>query len=203
MSVDNLEEDLRAEAAAEAGAPSVDQIKLDVEIKPPPAFVKTIRQLIYWQYAKLIAKAAHFDDNYRFITSRYKMLESGKIKMSEVEGDDRKQMKREPKCEYCGAKDVPLTEDHIIPMVKGGPDIPSNIVLACKECNSSKNDKDIFDWYYNVRKEKDIPKMVWSKYLKLVYNFHLAHRTLDKSDLNHDGVLNIMDLGAIFKKYER
>ncbi|HEX7368230.1 MAG TPA: HNH endonuclease [Candidatus Saccharimonadales bacterium] len=149
-----------------------------------------------------MARAAHFEGNYRFITSRFNKLKNGDIKMTDIEHDDRKQILREPKCEYCGTTSVPLTQDHIIPLVRGGPDIPSNIVLACKSCNSSKNERDIFEWYYVVRQEKEIPKLVWSKYLKLVYNFHLAYRTLDKTDLNHDGSLNILDLGAIFKRYD-
>ena len=29
----------------------------------PPKYVTTVRQLIYWEYAKLIARAATFEDN--------------------------------------------------------------------------------------------------------------------------------------------
>ena len=29
----------------------------------PPKYVTTVRQLIYWEYAKLIARAAGFRDN--------------------------------------------------------------------------------------------------------------------------------------------
>jgi HNH endonuclease len=199
-----IAQDLAPEAAAEAGVSSADEVQVQVKITAPPAFVRTIRELIYWEYAKLMARAAgpKWANNYGFITSRFKKLKSGEIKMTDVEHDDRKQMMREPKCEYCGVKDVPLTEDHIIPLVCGGPDIPSNIVLACKSCNSSKGEHDIFEWFYVIKREKELPKLVWSKYLKLVYNFHLAYRSLDKVDLNHDGTLNILDLGAIFKKYE-
>lgn len=43
-------------------------------------------------------------------------------------------------CRYCGAKapDVPLRVDHVIPVVLGGPDHPSNLVAACQDCNSGK-----------------------------------------------------------------
>ena len=81
-------------------------------------------------------------------------------------------------------------------------DKTSNKVLSCKKCNSSKLGKDIFEWYYLIKKEQDIPKLVWSKYLKLVWDFHTAHRTLDSSDINKDGSLDILDLGAIFKTYK-
>jgi hypothetical protein len=30
----------------------------------PPKYVDTVRRLIYWQYAQLIAKAAGFEGNY-------------------------------------------------------------------------------------------------------------------------------------------
>ncbi len=197
-----LEKELQQEAAAEAGAADTAQVEVSVKITPPPKFVRSVRELIYWEYAKLIAKAAHFDGNFRFTTSRFNLLKSGKLKMSDIEQDDQKQFLREPKCEYCGSKEPPFTKDHIIPLVRGGPDNSNNIVVACKSCNSSKGEHDIFEWYYVVRGEKEIPKLVWSKYLKLVYNFHIAHGTIDKVDLNGDGELNILDLGAIFKRYE-
>ena len=43
-------------------------------------------------------------------------------------------------CLYCGkhfsSKD--LSRDHIVPVVKGGQDIWTNVVTACKSCNSHK-----------------------------------------------------------------
>lgn len=201
---DSLAQDLEQQAAAEAGASNIDQVEVKVKVTSPPHFVHTIRELIYWEYAKLMARAAgpRWENNYGFITSRYKKLCDGKIKMSDSAHDTRKQIGRAPKCEYCGKEDPPYTQDHIIPLVRGGPDIPSNIVLACKSCNSSKGSHDIFEWYYLVKKETEVPKMVWSKYLKLIWDFHTAYHTLDRADLNGDGALNIMDLGSIFKKYE-
>lgn len=44
-------------------------------------------------------------------------------------------------CRYCGAcaPDVPLTVDHVIPVALGGSDDPSNLVAACRACNSGKS----------------------------------------------------------------
>lgn len=44
-------------------------------------------------------------------------------------------------CQYCGAKapDVTLHIDHVMPVALGGDDKPSNLVAACKECNSGKS----------------------------------------------------------------
>jgi len=41
-------------------------------------------------------------------------------------------------CQYCGAQDVPLTIDHIIPKVRGGRDTWTNLVTACIDCNNKK-----------------------------------------------------------------
>lgn len=41
------------------------------------------------------------------------------------------------RCRYCGATDD-LTIDHLIPRCRGGNDKPSNLVVACRSCNSSK-----------------------------------------------------------------
>ena len=43
-------------------------------------------------------------------------------------------------CRYCGAKapDVPLTVDHVVPVTLGGTNEPSNLVTACRDCNSGK-----------------------------------------------------------------
>lgn len=44
-------------------------------------------------------------------------------------------------CRYCGGKapDVALTVDHVTPVALGGSDDPSNLVTACKDCNSGKS----------------------------------------------------------------
>jgi 5-methylcytosine-specific restriction endonuclease McrA len=42
------------------------------------------------------------------------------------------------RCAYCGRGDRPLEQDHVIPLSKGGRHAASNIVPACKPCNSAK-----------------------------------------------------------------
>lgn len=68
------------------------------------------------------------------------------------------------KCAYCGAPAE--TWDHIVPISKGGETKPYNIVPACASCNSSKKDKDLFDWL----EEK---------------GFDLDHRIIDRILLEH------------------
>ncbi len=42
-------------------------------------------------------------------------------------------------CQYCG-QDAD-TVDHVIPISKGGNDLPDNLMAACKRCNYSKSDR--------------------------------------------------------------
>jgi 5-methylcytosine-specific restriction endonuclease McrA len=44
------------------------------------------------------------------------------------------------KCQYCGVKgnDFTLTMDHLLPVSRGGPTSPENLVAACKPCNDRK-----------------------------------------------------------------
>lgn len=51
-------------------------------------------------------------------------------------------------CAYCG-KEKKLTQDHIIPAVRGGGYTKSNIVPCCASCNSSKQDRDYEEWFKN------------------------------------------------------
>lgn len=45
------------------------------------------------------------------------------------------------RCAYCGCKPKRLTQDHVIPLAKGGHHTASNVVPACQPCNSRKGDR--------------------------------------------------------------
>ena len=49
-------------------------------------------------------------------------------------------------CAYCGSKDS-IEQEHVISVNKGGKTSLGNIVPACRRCNASKKDNDLFDWY--------------------------------------------------------
>ena len=49
------------------------------------------------------------------------------------------------RCAYC-AKVAKLTMDHMDPLSKGGAHDLTNVVPACRECNSGKCDRTILHW---------------------------------------------------------
>lgn len=157
----------------------------------PPSSVKTIQDLIFYQYAKLIASSAKIS-GHKFIMNRMKMLSSGEIEMSAILREMKMQMSGERFCEYCQSTEN-LSWDHLIPRVKGGPDTAENGVWACRSCNSSKGCKGLYEWYGLDKKDK-IPRLIVGKYLKLLYEIHKCKGTLNASDLNGDGRLDVFDL---------
>ena len=68
------------------------------------------------------------------------------------------------KCAYCG-KEKPLAQEHFLALSSGGEYTVNNIIPSCKSCNSSKCNKDFFQWYpkhkyYSVKREKFILKFL-------------------------------------------
>lgn len=74
-------------------------------------------------------------------------------------------------CAYCGITEhnhlkefgQVLHQEHIIPIAKDGGYTKGNIIPACRICNISKSDKELFDWYpdyekYNHSREQRILK---------------------------------------------
>ncbi len=62
------------------------------------------------------------------------------------------------RCVYCGAKDVPLEVEHIIPKSRGGSNRVSNLALACRPCNQEKGNQTADEFGHpNVQKLAKIP----------------------------------------------
>lgn len=47
-------------------------------------------------------------------------------------------------CVYCGGPSE--TVDHVIPLARGGWEHESNLVPACRPCNSGKKDRSLAEW---------------------------------------------------------
>ena len=49
-------------------------------------------------------------------------------------------------CAYCGAHDVPLQKDCVLPLSRGGRYTLENVVPACRSCNASKCNQEVTHW---------------------------------------------------------
>jgi hypothetical protein len=168
---------------------------------PPPA-IKTVRKLIFYQYAKIIASSAGFSKEknraayYRFLMDRMLKLSSGEINMSTILRELKMQMTSCSNCcEYCGSLEN-LSWDHLIPRSRGGPDNAENHVLACRKCNSSKGCKGLYEWY-GIEHKDELPRIVAGKYLKMLYELHERNGSLEKINMKNKGKLDVLDLEII------
>lgn len=144
----------------------------------PPTAVKTIREEIYWQYAKLISKSAGFDiDNRAFQMATFIKLRDETIRWSSAIGEYVKEHERKNVCIYCGSIER-LTLEHILPLSRGGPNIADNAIFVCRKCNSSKGSKRLYEWF-GYAKRDEIPRIAEGKYLKLIFDLHDKLGTLD------------------------
>ena len=163
----------------------------------PPKNVRTVRQLIYWEYAKLMAGSAMGDrKNYRYVMYCYKKLDGGKLHPSAILRENQLLVVSDKVCIYCENLCDSLQWEHIIPRSLGGLDTIDNMVLACRDCNLAKGTRDLFEWYGRDR-QYEIPRLALGKYLKLIFDVHEQMGTLDAIDMNADGQLNVLDLGAV------
>jgi hypothetical protein len=169
----------------------------------PPSIVRTIREEIYWQYAKLISKSAGFGiDDRAFQMSTFVKLRDGKIRWSSAIGEYIKEHENKSVCIYCGS-DEKLTVEHILPTSRGGPNTADNAIFVCKKCNSSKGSKRLYEWFGFSSKDK-IPSIAEGKYLKLIFELHKQLNTLDitKNELK-EKLCRRCDLGSLCKTIDK
>lgn len=138
---------------------------------PPPA-VKTIRDLIFWQYAKIISESAGFGKrNWGFVMKKFRQLREGDIFWNEIR-EYVKERERKDECIFCGTKSD-LTLEHLFPRCLNGPDDEKNVIWVCSRCNSSKGSKRLYEWW-TVKKglegaKYEVPRIAEGKYLKFLY----------------------------------
>jgi hypothetical protein len=168
----------------------------------PPSAIKTIRQQIYWQYAKIIADSAGFGRNsYGFVMDRFKKLDSGEIEWSTSIREWVHERETPRQCIYCGSTQN-ITTDHLIPLSRGGPDHPDNAIWSCMTCNSKKGSKRLYE-FYGLEKRNKIPRLAEGKYLKLIYG-ELEKRDVLDTEMNHIGDLcRRCDLGKLCPEKEK
>jgi hypothetical protein len=120
----------------------------------PPSDHSTVAERLYWSYANLaMAEMAVHDGDavysrkHFMIRARlYKGLTTGTMSPRSLMRDQRIRMQLPQECVYCGDTSN-LAIDHIVPTNRGGADSGDNAVWACRRCNSSKSDRDVFEWW--------------------------------------------------------
>lgn len=186
----------------------------------PDRDVRTIRDLILYQYAKIIARSALGADaktrSYGFIKTKFRELRDGTIAWSEITREDWQLVEAEKACAYCGAREE-LAREHLVPRslkVKPAcatcPKIQQihNQVWACGPCNSAKGTSGLYD-FYRRRLSGDakfydrIPALVEKKYLKTIYDCHECAGTLGAGALGGDGPLTVRDVDEIVRRHAR
>lgn len=65
---------------------------------------------------------------------------------------ERIKAKYDGRCAYCFDLTIKPDKDHVMALSRGGQHAVSNIVPACRQCNSSKKNKLLMDWLFPDRK---------------------------------------------------
>jgi HNH endonuclease len=186
----------------------------------PDRAAKTVRDVIYNQYAKIIACSVFKCKNakeakkyhYGFIKNTLRSLMSGDKKWSSIEREDWQFRYSDEECIYCGSKEN-LQKEHIVPKsIKIKPECSTcerilsihNQVLACKACNLLKSKKGLYQFFKDSHPEEKqffdiIPPLLEKKYLKTIFYCHQCAGTLDACDLNNDGMLSVLDIDSVLK----
>ena len=163
----------------------------------PPKAVKSVRDLIYYQYAKIVSESAGFGkNNYGFIMSTWKKLKSGEMHWSTSVREWLREHENQNICIYCGAE-KDLTTDHILPKIRGGENIPDNVIRVCKSCNSSKGSKRLYEWK-GLENKDNHHRIADGKYLKYLYSLHEKRGTLDVETVTE--LCKNCDMGVICER---
>ncbi len=145
-----------------------------------------LKDRIFWAYANLSmffasyekGKTVYDTQSYMIRAKIFKGLRTGAMKIHSMFIDHHYKTDIGEFCAYCGVKHDRLALDHILPKSKGGRDTGDNLIKVCKSCNSSKGDKDLLEWCYQLEVFPD--PWILRTYLKLVYEYSVANDLMDK-----------------------
>ena len=162
-----------------------------------PRTFSTVRELIYWEYAKLISGEAVGDRmNYKFTNFTFQKLVQKKAAPSSILTENQQLFLLGDVCAYCSAAGK-LHWEHIIPVSLSGPNSIDNMVRACAPCNLEKGARDPYQWYLG-KKSDPIPRLVLGKFLKVVFEEYAARGFLDSADFMKLHAIERVKLSAIF-----
>jgi len=148
--------------------------------------IKTLRELLYWSYANLAMvhnaverKLNKYDiQSYKIRAKLYKGLMNETLNIRSFFSDKKLELKIGQQCYYCGNVDH-LSIDHLFPKKYKGTDAGENLVYSCRSCNSSKGEKDLFEWLNSQNNILSV--LIIRRYLKLIINYCKKHNILDKN----------------------
>lgn len=185
----------------------------------PDRDVKTIRDLIYYQYAKIITRRAFSApdgqeakrQHYGFIKQTFRQLKSGEKSWSDITREDWQLVEAERACGYCGATEN-LHKEHLVPKslcirpecaTCGTIQSIHNQVFACGPCNTQKGTMGLYEFFRSRHPTEPkfydrIPPLLEKKYLKTIYNCHNCAGTLDKEPITRRDI-PVLDIDAIIQ----
>lgn len=182
----------------------------------PDRDVKTVKDLICYQYAKVMARSAFGPDakkgSYGFIKKSFRDLKEGCQSWSDITREDKQFVQAEKRCLYCGDTEN-LQWEHIVPRsVRINERCQTcerllaihNQTWACGRCNLEKRDKGLYSFFRDrfpgdAKYYDRIPALLEKKYLKTIYCCHECAGTLDAEDLDGDGSMTVLDIDAILR----
>ncbi|MCG3226013.1 MAG: HNH endonuclease [Candidatus Heimdallarchaeota archaeon] len=148
-----------------------------------PQTVKSVKDLIFWQYAKVISHSSGYGrSNMQFIENYYQRLRNEEITWEIALKEFKSTVETTQSCAFCGEVRK-LSLEKMIPSVSELSDNREYHLFLCKGCNSSKGNKGLYQWY-GVDNLEDIPRNIEGKYLKLLYELHQVRGTLSEDNIS-------------------
>ena len=159
----------------------------------------TVRELIYWEYAKLVVgRVVGNRQQYAFVNHIYRQFCGQKMSPAAILVENKKLFIEADQCAYCG-NSTDLQWEHIIPLAMGGPDNIDNLVRACRSCNLEKGARDPYQWYATRHDLDGIPRLVLGKFLKLTFARYAELGLLDDSPAFKANRVERLTLGQVFR----
>jgi len=161
-----------------------------------PSAIVTVKEVLLWEYARLMAEKALGDrNNWRITLHHFEKLKSDKKRWAAILKEE---VRVDPnRCIYC-ASGEDLTVTYIVPKSMCPLAQMHNTVRTCKKCNYSKGDKDLIEWRVFEGHDK-IPRGAMERYLKIVYLCHECNGTSDECALDESGKHDLVYLGYVLQ----
>lgn len=183
--------------------------------------VQTIRDLIYYQYSKLICRSSFKipdgtsseEEHNGFVKKTFQELKNGIKQWTDIVREDLQFVESDRNCIYCD-ESLNITQEHIVPKalkllskcgqcdrIQGA----HNLVWICRECKSTKGFKGLYEFYKSKYPEEEkyynyIPPLAEKKYLKTIFCCHECLGTLDRCEVKKDNKIDVLDIDYIFNR---